>query len=113
MLTFSRDNQKGQESHSIGERDRIKDLKSQVHSITQEDDGEYEYGDQVLDEVDMFDDDDDDYDVTQGNSAEKLSNNHTSTDADTAEDMEELDKQTNNETPRGNSSENHDQSDQG
>ena len=51
-----------------------------MHRVTQDDDGEYEYREQVLDEVDTYDDNDE---VTQGNIVDKHTNNQTSVQDDT------------------------------
>ena len=80
---ISKNSQKEDHRNNVN-KDRAEDLKSQVHRVTQDDDGEYEYGEQVLDEVDTYDDNDE---VTQGNIVEKHTNNQTSVQDDTKDQV--------------------------
>ena len=97
-LDVSRSENKDDGENAIGKKGQLNKLKSQVHSITQDDDGEYEYGEQVLDEIDMDTDNDE---VTQGNNADKHTNNQTSVKADSG--MEEVVQtgDTRSDTPDG------------
>ena len=80
------------------EKERLHKLKSQVHSITQDDNGEYEYGEEVMEtENDMYNDNDD---VTQGNTVDKHAKNHTSVKADSSMEVAEQQEDTiTDETP--------------
>ena len=105
---ISKKNQK-EDNKNNADKDKVTDLKSQVHRVTQDDDGEYEYGEQVLDEVDRYDDNDE---VTQGNAVEKLTNNQTSV-QDDVEQVSRINGEGENKTQGGNVSKDQEQSTKG